>query len=343
MRKNTEIVRSDDENGLQRAAEILRNGGLVAFPTETVYGLGANALMEDAARKVYAAKGRPSDNPLIVHLSDADEAKKYCYTSDLFDRLAECFLPGPLTLILPKRELISDGVTGGLATVAVRVPSNPVANRLIRLAGVPVAAPSANLSGKPSCTTFAHVAEDMDGRIDMIIDGGSCQIGLESTILSLIGDRIVMLRPGGITKEMLEAKGFSVALDKAVTEKLAENERPLAPGMKYRHYAPEAQVILLDGDDRSVEDFMHGYLNDPSVALIGFEEYTTLARGSNVCFIGRESDQQTQANRLFDLLRSFDHHPDVRRVYCKLPERHDLGLAIYNRMLKASGYRIQKL
>ncbi|MGM9680331.1 MAG: L-threonylcarbamoyladenylate synthase [Eubacteriales bacterium] len=343
MSIKTEIVRSDDDNGLQRAAEIIRRGGLVAFPTETVYGLGANALMEDAAAKVYAAKGRPSDNPLIVHLADASDANKYCYTTDLFEALAECFLPGPLTLILPKREVIPKGVTGGLDTVAIRVPSNPIANRLIRLSEVPIAAPSANLSGKPSCTTFAHVAEDMDGRIDMIIDGGNCQIGLESTILSLTGNRIVMLRPGGITGEMLEEKGFSVTLDKAVTEKLADNERPMAPGMKYRHYAPNAQVILLDGDDRTVEDFMHGYLNDPSVALIGFDEYSTLAGGSNVCLIGRECDQQTQANRLFDLLRSFDHRPDVKRVYCKLPDRHDLGLAIYNRMLKASGYQIQKL
>lgn len=343
MRIKTEIVRSDDDNGLQRAAEIIRCGGLVAFPTETVYGLGANALMENAAAKVYAAKGRPSDNPLIVHLADASDAKKYCYTTDLFEELAENFLPGPLTLILPKREVIPKGVTGGLDTVAIRVPSNPIANRLIRLSGVPIAAPSANLSGKPSCTTFAHVAEDMDGRIDMIIDGGSCQIGLESTILSLTDNRIVMLRPGGITREMLEEKGFPVTLDKAVTEKLADNERPMAPGMKYRHYAPNAQVILLDGDDRTVEDFMRGYLNDPSVALIGFVEYSTLAGGSNVCLIGRECDQQTQANRLFDLLRSFDHRPDVKRVYCKLPDRHNLGLAIYNRMLKASGYQIQKL
>lgn len=339
----TKIVSSSDSVGLRAAAEIIRSGGLVAFPTETVYGLGANALREDAAAKVYAAKGRPSDNPLIVHLASAGDAENYCITSELFYRLADAFLPGPLTLILPKKEVIPNGVTGGLPTVAIRVPENETARKLISYSGVPIAAPSANISGRPSCTTFEHVLEDMNGRIDMIIDGGSCRIGLESTILSLIDNRITMLRPGGVTKEMLEAHGFSLTMDKAVTEKLADNERPMAPGMKYRHYAPNARVILLDGSDSAVESYMSRYLDDRTVALIAYTEYRRLEGGENVVFIGDESDKEHQANLLFDLLRSFDHKPEIQTVYAKLPEKQDLGLAIYNRMLKASGYRIQKL
>lgn len=339
----TIVLHDPDQSGLERAAQIIRSGGLVAFPTETVYGLGANALTEDAAKKIYAVKGRPSDNPLIIHLHDPSEAEKYCVTSQLYYRLAEAFMPGPLTLILPKKDIIPRGVTGGLDTVAVRLPVHPIARELIRLSGVPIAAPSANLSGRPSCTSFAHVMEDMNGRIDMIIDGGDCEIGLESTILSIADGNITLLRPGGITREMLEEKGFTITIDKAVTEKLAEGERPMAPGMKYRHYAPKAKLILLDGDDSAVERFMSERLNDPAVALIAYDEYTSLSGSTNVFGIGSLADQQGQGKRLFDLLREFDHRPEITLIYAKLPAMHDLGLAIYNRMLKAAGYQIQKL
>lgn len=339
----TEILHNPGGAKLEKAARIIREGGLVAFPTETVYGLGANALLADAAKKVYAVKGRPSDNPLIIHLCDPRDAEKYCFTSELYYSLAASFMPGPLTLILPKREIVPDQTTGGLDTVAVRVPAHPMARELIRRAGVPVAAPSANLSGRPSCTTFAHVLEDMNGRIDMILDGGDCEIGLESTILSIAGGKITLLRPGGITKEMLEAAGFSLSVDKAVTQKLSGSERPMAPGMKYRHYAPKADLILLDGTHGAVEAFMRAQLGKPDVALIAYPEYRSLAGRDNVVLLGSTDDPSGQGHVLFDLLRGFDSRPEIKQIYAKLPDSRDLGLAIYNRMLKAAGYHIQKV
>jgi L-threonylcarbamoyladenylate synthase len=315
----------------------------VAFPTETVYGLGANALREDAAIKVYQAKGRPSDNPLIIHLAFPEEAEDYCVTNSVYYDLASRFMPGPLTVILPKKDIIPQGVTGGLQTVAVRIPSHPIAHSLIQYAGVPIAAPSANLSGRPSCTCARHVAEDMDGRIDVILDGGESEIGLESTIVSIQENQLTLLRPGGITQEMLVAAGFHLLVDKAVTQKLADSEKPLAPGMKYRHYAPNAQVILLDGTDRSAESFMLEHLVDPSVAVIAFDEYTKLQNKENVWFCGSLQDTNFQAHRLFDILRNFDSISTIKTIYAKLPSKDGLGFAIYNRMLKASGYTILKV
>lgn len=336
----TLIFEKTDDSVLIKAAEIIKNGGLVAFPTETVYGLGANALMEDAAKKVYAAKGRPSDNPLIIHLADAKDAEKYCHTNDAFYRLAERFMPGPITIIMPKKDIIPSGVTGGLNTVAVRVPSNPIAHRLIELSGCPIAAPSANISGRPSCTAFFHVVEDMSGKIDMIIGGGNSEIGLESTIVSIGDGELKLLRPGKITKEMLEGAGFTVTLDKAVTEKLSDGERPLAPGMKYRHYAPMADVILLSGSDSDVENYMLAYADDNSVAYICYDEYFNVKKLKNAVVIGKELDLEDQAKRIFDILREFDKLPNIKTVLTKLPSRDGIGLAIYNRLLKAAGYRV---
>ena len=340
---NTRIIENVDENALREAAAIIKNGGLVAFPTETVYGLGANALADTAAKKVYEAKGRPSDNPLIIHLADAADAEKYCITNDVFDRLASLYMPGPITVILPKKSIIPDGVTGGLSTVAVRVPSNPIAHSLIELSGCPIAAPSANISGKPSCTTFRHVIEDMSGRIDMILNGGDCEIGLESTIVAINGNDLKLLRPGKITKESLENAGFSVSLDKAVTEKLSDGERPLAPGMKYRHYAPNADVILVAGCDSDVEKYMFDRSDDSSVAFICFDEYHKLAECKNAVFIGSECDLDQQARKIFDILREFDSQPEIKTVYAKMPSQNGIGLAIYNRLLKAAGYRIIRI
>ena len=227
-----------DKNALAEAADIIRRGGLVAFPTETVYGLGADATDAEAAKKIYAAKGRPSDNPLIIHVSEPKDAELYARTCELYYALADAFMPGPLTVIMPKRDTIPDGVTGGLDSVAVRCPSHAVARELIALSGCAIAAPSANISGSPSPTSAAHVISDLNGIIDAIIDGGECDIGLESTIVKIDGDKLVLLRPGAITVDALRCVCDRVEIAPAVTAALAENERPLSPGMKYRHYAP---------------------------------------------------------------------------------------------------------
>ncbi|MBQ5390517.1 MAG: threonylcarbamoyl-AMP synthase, partial [Clostridia bacterium] len=232
---------------LARAGEILRSGGLVVFPTETVYGLGANALDESAAKKIYTAKGRPSDNPLIVHIASPEDADKYAVIGEEYKRLAKAFMPGPLTVILPKKPCVPDTVTGGLDSVGLRCPENAIARRMIAAAGVPVAAPSANISGKPSPTSAEHVRFDMDGKVDMILDGGECTVGLESTIVKIEDGKLTLLCPGAITLDMLRALFENVEVSAAVTEQLGENVRPLSPGMKYRHYAPSAPLYLLCG------------------------------------------------------------------------------------------------
>ena len=227
-----------DADVLERAGELIRCGELVAFPTETVYGLGANAYLAESARKVYAAKGRPSDNPLIVHVNDSADASLFAETNETYEKLAKRFMPGPLTVILPKKDVIPDEVTGGLRTVAVRCPSNPIARELIRRSGVPIAAPSANLSGKPSPTCAEHVMQDMDGRIAMVIDGGECEIGLESTVIAVSGNSANVLRPGAVTPDMLRSAGIAVTVDEAVTDPAKAGSAPQSPGMKYKHYAP---------------------------------------------------------------------------------------------------------
>ena len=339
---NTKVLTPSDEN-LKLAAEIISNGGLVAFPTETVYGLGVNALLEDGAPKVYAAKGRPSDNPLIIHLADPKDAEKYCYTSEVYYKIAKLFMPGPVTFILPKKDIIPSCVTGGLDTVAVRVPSNPVAKKLISYAGVPIAAPSANLSGRPSTTTADHCIADLFGKIEAIIDGGECEIGLESTILTEKDGQLKLLRPGGVTVEMLENAGFEVGIDKAVLSKLENNERPLAPGMKYRHYAPNAQVTLLDGDESKIEDFMKNALQDENTVVLCFEEDVSINKHERSIIVGSKEDKSMQAHKLFAVLRDLDEHPTIKRVFAQLPSTDGIGLAIFNRLLKASGYNILKI
>lgn len=339
---NTKVLTPSDEN-LKLAAEIISNGGLVAFPTETVYGLGVNALLEDGAPKVYAAKGRPSDNPLIIHLADPKDAEKYCYTSEVYYKIAKLFMPGPVTFILPKKDIIPSCVTGGLDTVAIRVPSNPVAKKLISYAGVPIAAPSANLSGRPSTTTADHCIADLLGKIEAIIDGGECEIGLESTILTEKDGQLKLLRPGGVTVEMLENAGFEVSIDKAVLSKLENNERPLAPGMKYRHYAPNAQVTLLDGDESKIEDFMKNALQDENTVVLCFEEDVSINKHERSIIVGSKEDKSMQAHKLFAVLRELDEHPTIKRVFAQLPSTDGIGLAIFNRLLKASGYNILKI
>lgn len=317
------------------AARILRRGGLVAFPTETVYGLGGNALDAQAAKKIYAAKGRPSDNPLIIHLADAGQAEQYAHPNDTFYRLAALFMPGPITVILPKRDCIPYEVTGGLDTVAVRVPSHEVAHKMLRAAGIPIAAPSANLSGSPSPTSFAHVVADLTGRVDALLDGGDCQFGVESTIVKMDGDKIRLLRPGAVTVQDLEQAGFCVEVDPAVTQFF--EGRPECPGMKYRHYAPKSPVVLLEGGDEAVYAFLQDKGN---CGILCYDEDLAFLHGEHILSMGKKSDLSAQAHRLFALLRAM---PELPVIYARMPSKEGIGLAVFNRLIKAAGYTVIQL
>ena len=332
-------IRYSGRGSLVPAAEAIRNGGIVAFPTETVYGLGGSALDADAAKKIYAAKGRPSDNPLIVHLADFRDAEKYCMTNEAFYRIAEAFMPGPITVIMPKKPNIPDSVTGGLDSVGIRVPSHKVAHELIELAGVPIAAPSANLSGKPSPTSFSHIEHDLDGRADVLIDGGDSEFGVESTIIKIVGNDIYLLRPGAVTVEMLSLMCDKVLIDKAVTEKF--DGVPLAPGMKYRHYAPDKPLVILDGDDGAVYEFLAG---KDRRGVICFDADLPHISGDHVFSCGEYGDSLTQAHRLFSCLRAFDEVSDeIDVIYARMPSKAGIGLAVFNRLIKAAGFQIIKL
>lgn len=331
-----------DEHHLRRGAEILQRGGLVVFPTETVYGLGGNGLDADAAKKIYEAKGRPSDNPLILHVSTPEDAEKYAVTNPIYYRLAEAFMPGPLTVILPKRDCVPHSVTGGLDTVAIRCPSHPVARRLIELAELPIAAPSANLSGKPSPTCAQDVIHDLSGRVDMILDGGDCEIGLESTIVKIDGEGLTLLRPGGITYDALCMVCEQVTVADAVTHQLAANERPLSPGMKYRHYAPSAPLVLLRGDDEKVLQFLIREQGEKNCAILCYEEELSALENQKLICVGSRADLETQAKRLFHGLRQADA-TDAEIIYAHLPPMDGIGLALYNRMIRAAAHTVLEI
>lgn len=328
------------DEAIERAGAILRDGGLVVFPTETVYGLGANALDANAARKIYAAKGRPSDNPLIVHIANPCEAEKYAVVCKDYDKLADAFMPGPLTVILPKKSCIPDTVSGGLDSVGIRCPGSDVARRLIRAAGVPVAAPSANLSGKPSPTTAAHTLADLDGKVDMILDGGPCRVGLESTIIKLENGKATLLRPGGITPDMLRALIPSLTLADAVTNQLSPDARPLSPGIKYRHYAPAAPLTLVGGSDERRRAYFAASAAD--TLLLVFDEEADLFPKRNLITIGGQKDAKAQASRLFASLREADKR-GCTAILAPLPEKEGLSLALYNRMIRAAAHHIVML
>ena len=342
----TEIVKIEDPKGssdaIKRAADVIVSGGLVVFPTETVYGLGGNALLSDAAKKIYSAKGRPSDNPLIVHVASPEEAERYAFVGDVYYKLASAFMPGPLTVIMPKKDTVPSSVTGGLDTVAVRCPSHPVANALIREAGVPIAAPSANISGKPSPTSADYVIEDMDGKVEMIIDGGECDIGLESTIVALNGSSLTLLRPGAITYDALCCVCDNVSIAHAVEEALSENERPLSPGMKYRHYAPDAELILLCGDDTQVLEFLISEQQKSGCAVICYDEELPHLAPDLCVSIGGRTDLAAQAKRLFSALREADKL-GAPVIYGHLPSKDGLGLALYNRLIRAAAHTVKKI
>ena len=347
----TEIVRIENNNlaeydvDLQRAAEIIRSGGLVVFPTETVYGLGGDATNPISAEKIYKAKGRPSDNPLIIHVASPKDADAYAFTSELYYALSERFMPGPLTVILNSRDTVPEKTRGGLSTVAVRCPENPIANRLIELSGVPIAAPSANLSGSPSPTSAQHVIEDMDGRVDMIIDGGECDFGLESTIVKIEDDAtLTLLRPGKITvTELSELADVKIA--DAVTDKLREGERPLSPGMKYRHYAPKSPVVLLDGEVSNAIEYVLA-LGEKSIAVLSYSEdmdmWERAIPEAEIYELGARQDEREHAHRLFKLLRDADKK-NYEKIYAPLPRKEGIGLALYNRLIRAAGHTIINL
>ena len=328
---------------LCQASQILNEGGLVIFPTETVYGLGGDGTLDTASAKIYQAKGRPSDNPLILHIARAEDAECYTYTSPLYYKLAEKFMPGPLTVILPARETVPKTVRANLPTVAVRCPSHPIAHRLIEVFGRAIAAPSANLSGKPSPTCFQHVQDDMNGRVDMIIDGGTCEVGLESTIVKLDGDSLTLLRPGKITIEELYQVCPSIHVSQAVTHQLGQGETVLSPGMKYRHYAPDAPLILLKGNNIQRQNYL--LAQNTKIAILCYtDEQAVYGKQENItCYpIGNSCDLHTQAHLLFFALREADKG-GYETIYAPLPPCEGIGLALYNRMIRAAAYQILNL
>ena len=335
-----------NEDGIRRAGEILKRGGLVAFPTETVYGLGANALDEKASAKIYGAKGRPSDNPLIVHIADWEAIYKIAVDVPREAKLlADAFWPGPLTMVLKKSDAVPLTTTGGLPTVAVRMPNHEIARALIRSGGGYVAAPSANTSGRPSPTKAEHVAEDMDGVIDMIIDGGDSHIGLESTIVDLTEGTPTILRPGYINQQMLEDVLGCVETDRALTSE-DENIRPKAPGMKYRHYAPKAELFIVEGEEQNVREKMNRLIEENKAAgrkagVICTDESSSCYHGGIVKSIGSRADEITIAQHLYSILRDFDEM-DVSVIYSESFDTPQMGQAIMNRLIKAAGHQIIK-
>ncbi len=347
--KRIQVLDSDmvKEEELKEAAQILRDGGLVAFPTETVYGLGANALDEEAAKKIYAAKGRPSDNPLIAHISSPEELEDLVLEiPDMAKKLMDLYWPGPLTMVFRKKDIVPYGTTGGLDTVAVRMPSDPVARTLIRLAGVPVAAPSANSSGRPSPTTADHVWQDMAGKIDMIVDGGPVGIGLESTIVDVTGPVAMILRPGAITVEMVREALGEAQIDPAIIGPMKEGEHPKAPGMKYRHYAPKAPLTLVEGEMEQVVRTINRLAKEAlkegkKVGIICTDETRTCYPAGMIQSIGIRAKEETVAHNLYAVLREFDDlGADV--IYSESFPDDQIGQAIMNRLTKAAGYHVIK-
>lgn len=332
------FTEATNEN-IEAAAEIIRRGGLLGIPTETVYGLGADALNADACRRIYEAKGRPQDNPLIIHVPDSTWLSRYCENvPESAYRLADEFWPGPLTMILPKKDVVPYRTTGGLDTVGVRCPNHPVTLAVIRAAGVPVAAPSGNTSGRPSPTTAADMVEDMDGKIDGIFDGGACSVGVESTIIDLTCEPPRLLRAGGLPLEELQRVLGTVLVDRCITQPVADGEHPRAPGMKYRHYAPKAPVTVVTGDGEKSADYIARHAQQ-GAGVICFSEYRVLFPGRVIHDLGPEGDKSEQARRVFDALREFDV-TGVPEIYAQCPDDAGLGLAIGNRLKKAAGFHV---
>ena len=337
MYMQTLYLSADHPETPKIAAGLIRSGELVAIPTETVYGLGANGLDEAAVAKIFEAKGRPQDNPLILHVADTSDIEKFCHSIPASAYLlAEKFWPGPLTMVLPAKPTVPSRTTAGLSTVAVRCPDCAVTREIIRLAGVPIAAPSANISGKPSTTTAEHVRHDHDGRIAAIVDGGPCRVGVESTIIDLTEDTPRLLRPGGITPEQLHSVLGDFIIDKAVTASVDKDAVVKAPGMKYRHYAPDCRVLIVDGDLPAAADYIRRHWQPGNRVLCFEEELSVFADFAPLAY-GRKSDADTLLAGLFAALRQLDD-PSIGTVFARCPTGAGKALAVQNRLEKAAGF-----
>lgn len=333
------MIWTDSEQDLRIAAAHLRRGGLVAIPTETVYGLGANALDEASVAAIFRAKGRPADNPLIVHIADLKDLETYAYPNQWAYRLAERFWPGPLTIILKKKNVIPSIVSAGLDSVALRFPAHPIAQKLIRYADCPIAAPSANVSGKPSGTTAQHVLHDFGDRICGVVDGGPCACGLESTVVSLLDDVPVLLRPGFITPQQLREVLPSLLIARGVEEELQKNEVVLSPGLAHKHYAPNAETIGLLGDAESAARYIKSQCITEPYAVMCFEGEEHFYDTSVILSYGRRGDAKGQGEKLFETLRVLDDK-QVKRIYINAEKCDGIGLAVYNRLLRSCGFQM---
>ncbi|MBQ8201505.1 MAG: threonylcarbamoyl-AMP synthase [Clostridia bacterium] len=339
---NTQLLPAT-EDSLALAARLLADGQLVAFPTETVYGLGAHAMDAQAVLGIFAAKGRPGDNPLIVHIHDRSQLEDICEVNENALRLMDAFWPGPLTIILPRKNAVPYAVTANLETVAVRMPSHPVALAMLQRCGLPIAAPSANRSGKPSPTTAQHVLADMDGRIPLILDGGESDVGLESTVLSLVSERPCILRPGGITQSMLEAVVGPVDLAGSILRPLEKGEKALSPGMMYKHYSPDGQVTLIEGAENDVVEalrrlYAHAAGEGHRACVMCFTEHVNALADCAPHDIGHRNDPAEVAHRLFDTLRRLDDEKmDV--IFSEVVPPEGVGLAVMNRLGRAAAFR----
>ena len=335
----TVVLPANQAGTAETAAQLIKDGQLVALPTETVYGLGADGLNPDAVAKIFEAKGRPQDNPLILHVTGAEQIDLLCHdVPESAYTLAEKFWPGPLTMVLPARDIIPKCTTAGLPTVAVRCPDCAATRDIIRLAGVPIAAPSANLSGKPSTTTAEHVLHDHKGKIPLIVDGGPCAVGVESTIVDLTEERPRLLRPGGITPEQLLAVLGDLVVDKAVTAQIDKDAVVKAPGMKYRHYAPDCQVIIVSGSREKAAEYIRKHYV-PGDRVLCFAEELPLYTDCNPLAYGLEADADTLSAGLFAALRELDD-PSVRKVYARCPTGGGVAYAVQNRLKKAAAFQI---
>lgn len=335
----TLLLSASDPAAADVAAELIRQGQLVAIPTETVYGLGANGLDEDAVARIFLAKGRPQDNPLILHIWGPEQLELFCkdIPQSAYD-LAEAFWPGPLTMVLPARDIVPKATTAGLSTVAIRCPDNAVTREIIRLSGVPIAAPSANISGKPSTTTAQHVLHDHDGKIAAIVDGGPCRVGVESTIVDLTEDRPRLLRPGGIGPEQLISVLGDLIVDKAVTAQIDHDTVVKAPGMKYRHYAPQEPVIIVSGSREAAAAYIHRHFT-PGDRVLCFEEELPLYEDCEPLAYGREADVNSLSAGLFSALRELDD-PAIHQVFARCPVGGGVAYAVQNRLRKAAAFHI---
>lgn len=335
-------ILSTTTEDLELCSRYLSDGDVVAIPTETVYGLAANALDGNAVRKIFLAKGRPADNPLIIHISDLSSFPEYCFPSDEAYALAERFWPGPFTMILPRKNIIPDIVTAGLQSVAVRMPSHPVTKRIIDICGFPLAAPSANISGKPSPTRFEHVVNDMGSNryVAAAVDGGACACGVESTVVSLLDRQPCLLRPGAVTVEQIREVVPDITVASAVLHSLPENEKTLSPGLKHRHYAPDAETICLIGSAESSLEYIRNHAKSGKTAVICFNGEETVFSDYETITYGTPEKPETLASHVFDALRKADMIENCKTIFVRCAPPQGQALAVYNRLLRASDFHV---